>query len=140
MKRSPLKIIQKPKKNMMIHKNIIKIRVLVLLFCLSPVGLTLAATKDKPVYFALTQQQWSVPRTAESVLAMPAVHKVVNSLLDKKGYALRIRYPGGEVGILWASELKGWLVSLGLASGYIELQPGGLNVQEIELSINKILY
>ncbi len=111
-----------------------------MLFVLSPAGLTLASIKDKSVYFVLTQQQWSVPRTAESVLAMPAVYKVMNKLSDKTGYVLRIRYPGGEVGMLWASELKGWLVSLGLASGSIELQPGGLNVQEVELSINKILY
>lgn len=125
---------------MKIHRNLKWIRVLVLLFVLSPAGLTLASIKDKPVYFVLTQQQWSVPRTAESVLAMPAVYKVMNKLSDKTGYVLRIRYPGGEVGMLWASELKGWLVSLGLASGSIELQPGGLNVQEVELSINKILY
>lgn len=130
---------------MKMHKDNSKLkctRTLALLFFLSQTGLTVAAGKDKPVHFILTQQQWSVPRTAESVLAMPAIHKVMNSLIQNKQsgnnqYSLLIRYSGGEVGMLWASELKGWLVSLGLASAYIELQPGSLNVQEIELSTNK---
>lgn len=125
---------------MKIRRKFKQYSVLVLLFMLSPVGLTVATVKDKPVHFVLTQQQWSVPRTAESVLGMPAVHNIMKKLSDKTNYVLNIRYPGGEVGILWASELNGWLVSLGLDSSSIELQPGSLNVQEIELSINKILY
>jgi len=111
-----------------------------LLIFISQTGLAMAVVKNKPVYFILTQQQWSAPKTAESVLTMPAIHNVMKQLSDKKGYTLRIRYSGGEVGMLWASELKGWLVSLGLASSSIELQSGSLNVQEIELSINKTLY
>ncbi len=133
---------------MKMHKNNNKFRwyqTLVLLFALSQAGLTVAAVKDQPAHLVLTQQQWSIPRTAESILTMPAIHKVMNRLLHNKQsgnnqYSLVIRYSGGEEGMLWASELKGWLVSLGLASAYIELQPGSRNKQEIELSINKILY
>ncbi len=125
---------------MKIFRQFKRYQILVLLFMLLPVGLTLAAVKDKPVHFVLTQQQWSVPRTAESVLGMSAIHYVMKKLADKSDYVLHIRYPGGEVGMLWASELNGWLVSLGLASSSIELQPGSLNEQEIELSINKIVY
>ncbi len=123
---------------MMIHK-IKGYRLLILLFMVSHLGLTMAAVKDNPAYFILTQQQWSVPRTAETILAMPAIYQVMNEVSKNKKYSLLIRYPGGEVGMLWASELKGWLVSLGLASVNIELQAGSLNAQEIELSVNKIL-
>ena len=126
------------------YKKLSFFQVLLFLFFLLHAEIV-AATGDKPLHFILTQQQWSVPRTAEAVLAMPAIHQAMQALVENKksnkaSFSLLIRYPGGDEGTLWASELKGWLVSLGLASSFIELQPGSNNPEEIELLINKILY
>ena len=85
--------------------------------------------------FILTQQQWSVPRDAMSVLSMPAIKSAMQSLAADHKQSLIVRYPGGEVGMLWASELKGWLVSLGLSSDLINVQAGSLKSEELELQI-----
>jgi len=109
-------------------------------FCIFPFGFTVAAVKQvNNEIFILSEQQWAVPRTAESILAMAAIHQVMMVLSDNKNITLRIGYPGGEVGILWASDLKGWLVSLGLSSVNIKLQAGSLHAYGLELSVDGIL-
>lgn len=87
--------------------------------------------------YVVTQQQWSVPKKAESILTIPALHAVMNVLSKQNGKNLLVRYPGGDVGVLWATELKAWLVALGLASTRIELQSGSANENELWLFINE---
>ena len=84
----------------------------------------------------ITQEQWSIPKSAESILQMPALMTVMNKLIKANENTLVIRSPGGEIGILWASELKAWLVSLGLSSKRIELQTGSFKSDELELFVN----
>ena len=84
----------------------------------------------------ITQKQWSIPKSAESILQMPALIAVMKKLTKGKTNTLVIRSPGGEMGILWASELKAWLVSLGLSSKRIELQTGSVKSDELELFVN----
>ena len=84
----------------------------------------------------LTQEQWSIPKRTESILQMPALVAVMKKLTKGKTNTLVIRSPGGEMGILWASELKAWLVSLGLSSKRIELQTGSLKSDELEIFVN----
>ena len=84
----------------------------------------------------ITQEQWSIPKSAESILQMPALIAVMKKLTKGKTNTLVIRSPGGEMGILWASELKAWLVSLGLSSKRIELQTGSVKSDELELFVN----
>jgi len=86
--------------------------------------------------FILTQEQWSIPKRAESILQMPALIGVMKKLTKGKSNTLVIRSPGGEMGILWASELKAWLVSLGLSSKRIELQTGSLKSDQLELFVS----
>ena len=86
--------------------------------------------------FILTQEQWSIPKRAESILQMPALIVVMKKLTKGKSNTLVIRSPGGEMGILWASELKAWLVSLGLSSKRIEIQTGSLKSDQLELFVN----
>ena len=92
--------------------------------------------KPSTKYFILSQQQWSIPKNVQSILNLSALRVVMPRLLEDEKQMLVIRYPGGEVGILWASELKGWLVSLGIASKRIELQNGSLKQDELQLFIN----
>jgi len=89
--------------------------------------------------FILTQQQWSIPKSAQSILKMPALRSVMQGLLKYKKKKLMIRYPGGEVGILWASELKGWLVSLGVSSEQIKIESGSSKSDGLKLFVNNII-
>lgn len=74
--------------------------------------------------YVLTQEQWSQPKRVETVLQMSAINRVLSDFSKSPGSQLLILYPGGDEGTLWAHELKAWLVSLGLSSRHIELQPG----------------
>jgi len=85
----------------------------------------------------LTAQQWNVPRHASSILSMPALQSTMQEYQMKKGNQLLIRYPGGDEGTLWAHELRGWLISLGVASKNIELLPGSVKSDELEITVIK---
>lgn len=92
-----------------------------------------AAAADSPLI--LTAGEWAVPRSGAGVLGMKAVAQAMRQLDARSGSRLVIRYPGGDEGSLWASELQAWLVSLGLASQRIERVPGSGSRQRIELSV-----
>lgn len=79
----------------------------------------------------VTAQQWDRPRSGGMVRTIPAIRAIVLDL--RPGVSLAIRYPGGEQGLLWAEELKGWLVSLGVASARIRLVAGAPRPDALEL-------
>jgi hypothetical protein len=82
----------------------------------------------------ITAEQWAVPRSAETVINMPPIRETINQMQAFPGNRLLIRYPGGEEGVLWVSELRSWLVSLGISSQAMELVPGS-EINQIELSV-----
>lgn len=83
----------------------------------------------------LTSQQWNVPRQASSILSMPALQSAMQEYQATEGNQLLIRYPGGDEGTLWAHELRGWLISLGVASNNIELIPGSVKTNQLEITV-----
>lgn len=95
--------------------------------------------KSSEKKFILTQQQWSIPKDAQSILNMQSIATVMKNFFQYKKRIIVIRHAGGEVGILWASELKAWLVSLGISSKRIELQTGNINSNELELFVDKLV-
>lgn len=101
---------------------------------------TIALVTTMPVVAAsqthhLTSEQWAVPRSAETIINMPALTAAMNDLRTNPGGRLLIRYPGGDAGTLWMNELRSWLVSLGVPSTKIETVPGSANGQVIELEV-----
>lgn len=82
----------------------------------------------------LTAEQWAVPRTAETLINMPVLRETINEMQAFPGNRLLIRHPGGDEGVLWVSELRSWLVSLGISSQSMELIPGS-EQNHIELSV-----
>ena len=82
----------------------------------------------------ITAEQWAVPRTAETLINMPVLRKTINDMQAFPGNRLLIRHPGGDEGVLWVSELRSWLVSLGISSQSMELVPGS-EQNHIELSV-----
>jgi len=108
-------------------------RLLIVLGCLFCMLQPLKA-QDSPVYI-LTASAWNVPRTTQSVLAMPALQKTVRAYDKHPKSRIQIHYPGGDEGTLWAAELRSWLVSLGVASQHIELLPGTRKPGQLELQV-----
>ena len=85
----------------------------------------------------LTRAEWSVPKTAEAVLAMSALQQVMGQLQTSERRLLKIYFPGGDEGSLWAIELRGWLVSLGLESDRIQLIAGSQYSDRLQLQIEE---
>ncbi len=54
---------------------------------------------------------------------------------DQRDRRILIRHPRGEEGVLWAEELRGWLVALGIPSQDIALGPASSRVDAIELAV-----
>ncbi len=89
--------------------------------------------------FPLTYEAWSVPRRAETLIAMPALSGAVRALRDAPGSRLILRYPGGDAGTLWVNELESWLVALGVPRERLEKTPGSPDPQRIELEVSRPL-
>ncbi len=89
-----------------------------------------------PRNFTLSVDDWARPRSGTRILSFAPLRDLaaVWSTVPE-GSIIEIRYPGGDEGSLWASELSDWLVALGIASEYIKLMPGHVRADEIELII-----
>ncbi|MCW8901083.1 MAG: hypothetical protein OQK75_00620 [Gammaproteobacteria bacterium] len=83
----------------------------------------------------LHANEWSVPKQANTILAMPAVRKSMKKLQMNVNSSLKLKYPGGDEGTLWVNELRSWLIALGLSSKRIELIPGSAISTTIELEV-----
>mgnify|MGYP001452423937 FL=1 len=58
------------------------------------------------------------------MLDLDVVRALLSLFKEDVGHNVIIRYPGGDEGNAWAVEFKEWLVSFGLPSHYVSLQPG----------------
>ena len=112
------------------YKNMFRLAATII-FILMFSGLSIS---DENVH-VLTAQQWNVPRQASSILSMPALQSAMQEYQKSEGSQLVIRYPGGDEGTLWAHELRGWLISLGIASKNIDLLPGAVKTNQLEITV-----
>ena len=86
----------------------------------------------------ITADDWARPRSGESLVQMPALQRTVRDYLsqsDERGQRILIRHPRGEEGVLWAEELRSWLVALGIPSAAIEVIPTSTQIDSIELAV-----
>lgn len=83
----------------------------------------------------LHAKEWSVPKQATTILLMPAINKSMQKLKKNISATLKVKYPGGDEGTLWANELRSWLIALGLSSKRIDLIPGSAISTTIELEV-----
>ena len=106
-----------------------------LVLLLGVLGLTASVqAKQAPVY-VLSASDWNVPRTSKSILSMPALQHTMQAYNKNPKATIQIHYPGGDEGTLWATELRSWLVALGIASTHIELSPGSRDAATLELQV-----
>ncbi len=74
--------------------------------------------------FEIGAEQWARPRSGKRVVAYESLQRLVRLLDQHAAAVVNIRYAGGDEGQLWAEELRGWLVALGLPGDRIRLRTG----------------
>ncbi len=72
----------------------------------------------------ITASEWTRPRAGETVAHLPGLAAIVNKSQQTTQKHIVIRHPDGEEGILWAEELRGWMIALGIASTRIRVTAG----------------
>ena len=85
--------------------------------------------------FVLSADEWARPRSGEVIVEFNAVRAAVNYWDKVENAILVIRYPGEDSGVLWAAELRDWLISLGVPSDYIRLVAGTQAADQIRLVV-----
>lgn len=85
--------------------------------------------------FSLSADIWARPRAGEVIPRMEAVRQAIAYWETGTDAAILLSYPGEDSGELWASELKDWLISLGVPSDYILLSPGLQAEDEIHILV-----
>jgi hypothetical protein len=108
-------------------------KIFAFLFLLSASRLAHAET----LQWSLSADEWARPRDGQTVAGMPPLPQVMASWSESEGQRLIIRYPGGEEGLLWAHELRSWLVALGVPLQDQELVAGSHQADRIELELTR---
>ncbi|MCP3689297.1 MAG: hypothetical protein GY784_12875, partial [Gammaproteobacteria bacterium] len=87
--------------------------------------------------FTLNADEWARPRSGAVIAEFTALRSAVSYWEDGVDHSILVRYPGEDSGEIWASELRDWLISLGIPDDYIELAPGSQAADEIRLIVGK---
>ena len=83
----------------------------------------------------MSADTWAQPRDGRSVTQMAPLPEVISAWARQPGQRLIVRYPGGEEGLLWAHELRSWLVALGIPGQDQELVAGTHQADRIEIEL-----
>lgn len=70
----------------------------------------------------LTEQQWAAPRQARTLVRLPGFGELMTALERQPQGALIVRHGNGEDALLWAEELRTWLVALGTPAVRVVLE------------------
>lgn len=89
--------------------------------------------------YSLDYETWSRPRDGQTVRELNSVGDAIMRWQSNPKSTIDIRYPGGEAGSLWASELKDWMVSFGVPSERIQLTPGSASPGLIDIDVQRPL-
>lgn len=98
--------------------------------------LVTAGAAPAPRVWILNAETWAVPREAQTLLAMAPVTAAVRALLADPQSRLTLVHPASEEGALWGSELRDWLVSLGVEPQRIGVQPATAATAQLTLSLS----
>lgn len=83
----------------------------------------------------VTAEEWSRPRSAAMVVALPGVRECVARWQEDPRQRLVIVHAAGEEGALWASELRDWLVALGVPGARVSARAVGSDGGRVLLRI-----
>ena len=82
----------------------------------------------------IARYEWPQQNSADGILQIPQLRRAIARFIETEDAQLIVRYPGGDVGNEWAIQLHDNLVSLGIESSRISLEPGS-GVEETILVI-----
>ncbi len=85
--------------------------------------------------WSLSADTWAQPRDGRSVAQMAPLPELAAAWFRQPGQRILVRYPGGEEGLLWAHELRSWLIALGIPGEDQELVAGSRQADRIELEL-----
>lgn len=85
--------------------------------------------------FPLSAEEWARPRSGAVIPQLDAVRGAVRYWELGADAMIVIRHPGEDSGVLWAAELRDWLVSLGVPGDAIELRAGSGDADELTLAV-----
>mgnify|MGYP006928229659 CR=1 FL=1 len=89
--------------------------------------------------FTLSADEWARPRSGAVIPRMESIKLAMIYWESGANAAMLLNYPGEDSGELWASELKDWLISLGIPSDAILLSPGIQAKDEIRILVGSRL-
>ncbi len=87
--------------------------------------------------YSLTADDWARPRSGGMIPQLEPVRLAVAYWESGNDALILLSHPGEDSGELWASELKDWLISLGVPADYIRLSPGLQVEDEIQIMVGK---
>jgi len=87
--------------------------------------------------FSLSADEWSRPRSGAIIAEFESIRAAVSYWEKVADHSILIRYPGEDSGEIWATELRDWLVSLGIPNDYIRLVSGSQAADEIRIIVGK---
>jgi hypothetical protein len=108
--------------------HVAAVSLLIGLLCSRPV------TAEEQLW-SLSADTWAQPRDGRSVARMEPLPELVAAWFRQPGQRILVRYPGGEEGLLWAHELRSWLIALGIPGADQELVAGSHQADRIELEL-----
>jgi hypothetical protein len=97
--------------------------------------LTLSTSASAARIFVVSADEWARPRSGDVIVEFDALRAAVGFWGKQDDALIVVRYPGEDSGELWASELRDWLISLGVPSDYIRLVAGTQAADEIRLLV-----
>ena len=119
---------------MTISNKILKSIMISLLLALTAPALVQANTVR---IYSLTADDWARPRAGGMIPQLEPVRLAVAYWESGSDALILLSHPGEDSGELWASELKDWLISLGVPADYIRLSPGLQVEDEIQIMVGK---
>jgi hypothetical protein len=81
----------------------------------------------------LSAEDWTQWRAAR--MPAPGLPELLAALERDATSVVLVRHAHADAAARWAQELRDWLVARGLPSARIELRPGGLAGEQLELEV-----
>lgn len=87
--------------------------------------------------FVVLADDWARPRHGERVASMPSLSRAVRAWMDAGDRHIAVIYPGGETGRLWGSEIRDWLVALGVPPDAVVVRAGSPRDDAVVLRLER---
>lgn len=96
----------------------------------------IAPLASADLMFAVPAELWDRPRSAGMVLQQPDIRRAVNMHIARSGSSLIIHHAVGQEPLLYAEELRAWLIALAISPDRIrlsgDLKPGEPLIIEVK--------